>query len=587
MVPTSVHGHLAEQAARTPDAIAVSGGPATLTYRELDERANRLAHRLRGLGVGPETPVAVLMERSAELVVALLGILKAGGCYLPVHSAYPPDRQQWILDSSGAPVLLADRAKAGAGLPFAPRTLVLDEPAERAETDAQPSSAPAGDAQPDNLAYVIYTSGSTGRPKGVAVTHGDVLGLALDRCWDTGNHERVLMVAPYAFNVSTYELWVPLLHGGRIVAAPPGELDLAVLKELVTREEITALHLTAGLFRVVAEEGPGWLAGVREVLTGGDVIVPSAVRQVHAACPDTVVRAMYGATEVTLFSTTAELRAGAAPAASVPVGGPMDEVRLYVLDDRLSPVPGDLEGELYIGGRGVARGYFGRADLTAERFVADPFAGSGGRMYRTGDLVRRNGDGQIEFIGRAGDQVKILGFRVELAEVEAAVASFPGLAHAAVVARELREGEKRLVAYVVPAGEPPAVGTLRAHVKTMLPDYMVPAAFVLLDALPLTANGKVDRASLPDPEPDTETAYRAPLNPRQEVLCSVFADVFGVDQIGIDDSIFDLDVQSLLAMRLVNRISTTLDVELTIGDLFDAPTVASLDEWLESAVTGQ
>ncbi|MFB4262866.1 amino acid adenylation domain-containing protein [Nonomuraea sp. GTA35] len=587
MVPTSVHGHLAEQAARTPDAIAVSDGPAALTYRELDERANRLAHRLRGLGVGPETPVAVLMERSAELVVALLGILKAGGCYLPVHSAYPPDRQQWIIDSSGAPVLLADSAKAGAGLPSAPGTLVLDEPGERARTDAQPSAALADATHPDNLAYVIYTSGSTGRPKGVAVTHGDVLGLALDRCWDTGNHQSVLMVAPYAFNVSTYELWVPLLHGGRIVVAPPGELDLAGLKELVTREEITALHLTAGLFRVVAEEGPGWLSGVREVLTGGDVIVPSAVRQVHAACPDTVVRAMYGATEVTLFSTTAELRAGAAPVTSVPVGGPMEEVRLYVLDDRLSPVPGDLEGELYIGGRGVARGYFGRADLTAERFVADPFAGSGKRMYRTGDLVRRNADGQIEFIGRAGDQVKILGFRVELAEVEAAVASFPGLAHAAVVARELREGEKRLVAYVVPAGEPPAVGTLRAHVKTMLPDYMVPAAFVLLDALPLTANGKVDRASLPDPEPDTETTYRAPLNPRQEVLCSVFADVFGVDRIGIDDSIFDLDVQSLLAMRLVNRISTTLDVELTIGDLFDAPTVASLDEWLESAVTSQ
>ncbi|GAA2212384.1 hypothetical protein GCM10009850_078460 [Nonomuraea monospora] len=587
MVPTSVHGHVAGQAARTPDAIAVRDGSATLTYRQLDERANRLAHRLRGLGVGPETPVAVLMERSAGLVVALLGILKAGGCYLPVHSAYPPDRQQWIIDSSGAPVLLADLAKAGAGLPSAPRTLVLDEPAERAEIDARPSTAPEDTTLPDNLAYVIYTSGSTGRPKGVAVTHGDVLGLALDRCWDTGNHQRVLMIAPYAFNVSTYELWVPLLHGGRIVVAPPGELDLAGLKELVTREEITALHLTAGLFRVVAEEGPGWLAGVREVLTGGDVIVPSAVRQVHAACPDTVVRAMYGATEVTLFSTTAELRPGAAPDTCVPVGVAMQDVRLYILDDRLSPVPGDLEGELYIGGRGVARGYYDRADLTAERFVADPFAGGGGRMYRTGDLVRRNGDGQIEFIGRAGDQVKILGFRVELAEVEAAVASFPGLAHAAVVARELHEGEKRLVAYVVPAGEPPAVGTLRAHVKTVLPDYMVPAAFVLLDALPLTANGKVDRASLPDPEPDTATAYRAPANPRQEVLCSVFADVFGVERIGVDDSIFDLDVQSLLAMRLVNRISTTLDVELTIGDLFDAPTVASLDEWLGSAVPSQ
>ncbi|MFI7107313.1 amino acid adenylation domain-containing protein [Nonomuraea sp. NPDC050227] len=584
MSPTTVHGHVAEQARRTPDAVAVSAGPVRLTYRELDERANRLAHRLRGLGAGPETPVAVLMERSAELVVTLLAILKTGGCYLPVHSAYPADRRQWIVDSSGTPVLVADRAKAAAGLPSAPATLLADDdPA----TAAQPATAPDVAAGPDDLAYVIYTSGSTGHPKGVAVTHWDVLGLALDPCWDTGAHERVLMVAPYAFNVSTYELWVPLLHGGTIVVAPPGEPDLDTLRRLIREERITGLHLTAGLFRVVAEEGADCLAGVREVLTGGDVIVPAAVRQVLAACPGTTVRAMYGATEVTLFSTHAPLTAGTELGTTVPVGGPMRDVRLYVLDDRLSPVPGDLEGELYIAGRGVARGYYGRPDLTAERFVADPFGGPGERMYRTGDLVRRNDDGQIEFIGRAGDQVKILGFRVELAEVEAVLAGYPGLAHVAVVAGQSRQGDKRLVAYVVPAAEAPDPAALRAHVRTSLPDYMVPTAFVVLDALPLTANGKVDRAALPDPDTEPGSAYRAPQNPRQEVLCTVFAEVFGVERVGVDDSIFDLDVQSLLAMRLVSRIRAALGVNLSIGDLFDAATVAGLDEWLEAGARTQ
>ncbi|MEU1727001.1 non-ribosomal peptide synthetase [Nonomuraea sp. NPDC005692] len=584
MSPTTVHGHVAEQARRTPDAVAVSAGPVRLTYRELDERANRLAHRLRGLGAGPETPVAVLMERSAELVVTLLAILKTGGCYLPVHSAYPADRRQWIVDSSGTPVLVADRAKAAAGLPAAPATLLADDdPA----TAAQPATDPGVATAPDDLAYVIYTSGSTGHPKGVAVTHWDVLGLALDPCWDTGAHERVLMVAPYAFNVSTYELWVPLLHGGTIVVAPPGEPDLDTLRRLIREERITGLHLTAGLFRVVAEEGADCLAGVREVLTGGDVIVPAAVRQVLAACPGTTVRAMYGATEVTLFSTHAPLTAGTELGTSVPVGGPMRDVRLYVLDDRLSPVPGDLEGELYIAGRGVARGYYGRPDLTAERFVADPFGGPGERMYRTGDLVRRNDDGQIEFIGRAGDQVKILGFRVELAEVEAVLAAYPGLAHVAVVAGQSRQGDKRLVAYVVPAAAAPDPAALRAHVRTSLPDYMVPTAFVVLDALPLTANGKVDRAALPDPDTEPGSAYRAPQNPRQEVLCTVFAEVFGVERVGVDDSIFDLDVQSLLAMRLVSRIRAALGVNLSIGDLFDAATVAGLDEWLEAGARTQ
>ncbi|MER5425520.1 non-ribosomal peptide synthetase [Streptosporangium roseum] len=576
---STIHGRFAEQVGRTPDAVAVSSGDVRLTYRELDERANQMAHRLLSLGAGPEVPVAVLMERSVDVVVAILGIVKAGAFYLPVHDAYPLERKQWIMDQSGAPVLLTDEAMRARGLPRGGQVLIAGADRELA---ASPVSDPGTATDPDQLAYVIYTSGSTGHPKGVAVTHRDVLGLAFDQIWDTGRHERVLMVAPYAFNVSTYELWVPLLHGGQIVVAPPGDLDVGVLRRLIGEERITGVHLTAGLFRVVADEAPECLAGVREVLTGGDVIAPTAVRRVLEACPDTVVRAMYGATEMTLFSTHSPLTAPYEAGSVVAIGGPMDDVRLHILDDRLGPVPAGAVGELYISGRGVARGYFGRPDLTAERFVADPFGGAGERMYRTGDLMRRNDDGLLEFMGRANDQVKILGFRVELAEVEAVLARYPGLAHIAVVARETEAGEKRLVGYVVPETGDLDTPALRAHAMDSLPEYMVPTVFVTMDALPLTPNGKLDRRALPEPDFEAVAPYRAPRDARQEVLCSIFAEVLGVPRVGIDDSFFELGGQSLLAMRLVSRIRAVLGVDLSIGDLFDAPTVADLDRQLGS-----
>ncbi|MEN3539934.1 non-ribosomal peptide synthetase [Microbispora sp. ZYX-F-249] len=570
----SVHGRFAEQARRTPDAVAVSWTDGRLTYRELDERAGRLARLLLDAGAGRETPVAVLMERSADLVVAILGILKAGASYLPLHAAYPLDRMQWILESSGAPVLLTDETTRRRGLPEGAEVVVL-----RGEHGLPPEPAPDAQDHPGDLAYTIYTSGSTGHPKGVAVEHKDVLGLAFDSIWETGRHERVLMVAPYAFNVSTYELWVPLLHGGRIVLAPPGDLDVRALGRLIADNGVTAVHLTAGLFRVVAEEAPESLAGVREVLTGGDVIAPSAVRRVLEACPGIVVRAMYGATEVTLFSTHAPIEAPY-DGTVVPVGGAMDGVRLHVLDEHLTPVPDGEAGELYIAGRGVARGYAGRPDLTAERFVADPFGPAGGRMYRTGDLVRRNADGLLEFVGRAGDQVKIMGFRVEPAEVEAVLARHRSLANVAVVARRTDTGDTRLIAYAVPESGDLDVAALRAHAKEWLPDYMVPSAFVPMATLPLTPNGKLDRRALPEPDLDGGSAYRAPADPTQVLLCSVFAEVLGVPRVGVDDSFFELGGQSLLGMRLVNRIRAVLGVELTLTELFDAPTVAALAQTL-------
>jgi acyl-coenzyme A synthetase/AMP-(fatty) acid ligase/acyl carrier protein len=419
---------------------------------------------------------------------------------------------------------------------------------------------------------------------GVAVTHRGVLGLALDSCWDGGGQERILMLAPYAFGVSTYELWVPLLRGGHLVLAPPGRLDVGTLRRLITEHQISAVHVTAGLFRVVADEAPGCFAGVREVLTGGDVISAKAVQQVLDACPDTVVRATYGATEMSSFITNSPMRAPYSMGPTVPVGRGMDNTRLHVLDQQLSPVPTGEVGDLYVAGDRLARGYYRRPGVTAERFVADPFAGAGQRMYCTGDQVRMRQDGLIEFVGRSGDQVKIRGYRVELAEVESVLARFEGLAHAVVVARSVEDGEKRLIGYVVAESGQVDIRALRAHATELLPEYMVPSAFVTLDSLPLTANGKVDRSALPEPPVEAASDYRAPETPRQEILCSLFAEVLGAPRVGVDDSFFDLHGESLMAMRLISSIQASLGVELLISDIFDAPTVAELDRQVERAL---
>jgi acyl-CoA synthetase (AMP-forming)/AMP-acid ligase II/acyl carrier protein len=321
---------------------------------------------------------------------------------------------------------------------------------------------------------------------------------------------------------------------------------------------------------------------VREVLTGGDVISATAVQRVFEVCPRIVVRAMYGSTEVSLFATSSPMTSGYQAAGSVPVGRAQDNVRLYILDEQLSPVPADTVGELYIAGERLARGYYRRPGQTAARFIPDPFAGAGHRMYRTGDLVRLTPDGLIDFAGRAGDQVKIRGFRVSVAEVENALASYSGVTHALVVAKEAEDGGKRLIGYVVAAaGGDIDVPALRARVRQALPEYMVPAAFVVIGALPLTPNGKLDRRALPEPDIESTASYRAPESARQEALCAMFAEVLGAPRVGIDDSFFDLSGHSLIAMRLIERINSALGLELSIADLFDAPTVADLDRQLE------
>jgi amino acid adenylation domain-containing protein len=582
---SSVQERFAQVVARTPDAIAVSS-PAereVLTYAELDERANRIARRLIGLGVQPEDPVMVLQERTAAMVASILGIVKAGAMYLPLHSAYPLQRMQRIADHVGRPVLLADAAMRERGLPQVPVTVFVDSDAE---LPSLPGTNPGVRTGLDHLVHVIHTSGSTGEPTGVAVPHRGVLGLALDSCWDGGAHERIVMLAPYAFAVSTYELWVPLLRGGHLVLAPPGHLDVGTLRELIAEHKISAVHVTAGLFRVVADEAPECFADVREVLTGGDVISAKAVQLVLEACPDTVVRATYGSSELSLFILSSPMRAPYSMGPVVPVGRGLDNIRLHLLDEQLRPLPPGEVGDLYVAGSRLARGYYRRPGVTAERFVADPFGGGGQRMFRTGDQVRVRQDGLIEFVGRSGDQVKIRGYRVELAEIESVLARYRGLAHAVVVARAVEDGEKRLIAYVVPEA---GAGTLdidglRAHAKDLLPEYMVPSAFVTLDSLPLTPNGKVDREALPEPAEEAPAAYRAPRTRRQELLCSLFAEVLGVPRVGLDDSFFDLHGESLMAVRLVGAIQDRLGAELLVSDIFDTPTVAELDQRVEKAL---
>ncbi|MER5422678.1 amino acid adenylation domain-containing protein [Streptosporangium roseum] len=551
----------AEQVARTPDAEAVVSGATSLTYAELNGRANLLAHRLIGLGVRAETPVAVLLERSADVVVATLAIAKAGGAYVPVHHGHPADRMSWVMTDTGAPVLVTDRDP---GFGHAAEVIRLDggmpdHPREEAEAGSAPVDDPNVRTHPDQLAYVIYTSGSTGWPKGVAVRHRDVLALVSDRRWADG-HRRLLMHSPHAFDASTYELWVPLLNGGTVVVAPPGELDPAMIGALVAGHRLTALFITTALFNLVAEEDPGVFAGLREVLTGGEAALPEAMRRVREACPDTVLGHVYGPTETTTYATYH--RVSRVDSATPPIGRAMDGMRAYVLDGLLRPVPPEVPGELYLAGSGLARGYRGRPGLTAERFVACPY---GGRMYRTGDLVRWSADGELEYLGRTDQQVKIRGFRIEPGEVEAALSRHPEVAQVSVLARD-----NRLVAYTVGTVAPEE---LRRFAERTLPEYMVPSSVVPLDTLPLTPNGKVDRAALP--EPDVAVSSRGPRTPAEEVLCRLFAQVLGLERVGVDDGFFDLGGDSISVIRLVSRARQE-GVTITPREVFARQTVEAL-----------
>jgi amino acid adenylation domain-containing protein len=573
----SIHGLFEDQVAATPDGIAVAFEGTTLTYRELDRRANRLAHYLRSLEVRPERPVGLWMERSIEMIVAILGVLKAGGVYVPFDLMAPPDRIGFMLRDARIDVLLT-QARMLTRLPaHGARAVCLD--VEQPAIAAQPHTPLGDETTGDSLAYIMYTSGSTGEPKGVAVTHRNVVRLV--RATDYANFgpdEVILQLAPLSFDASTFEVWGALLNGGRLAVAPPGVLSVDELGALLARHRVTTLWLTAGLFHQVVDQRIEVLRPVRQLLAGGDVLSVPHVRRLLAALPDCRFVNGYGPTEGTTFTCCHTIAGEAGLERSVPIGRPIANTRVYVLNRDRQPVPIGVRGELWIAGDGLARGYVDRPELTAERFMVQRLSDTiEERLYRSGDLARWLDNGTLEFLGRQDSQVKLRGFRVELGEVESILAQNPRVRDVAVVVRPGPTGDKRLVAYVV-SDDPLAARELRELLRGKLPEYMVPAVFTQLERLPLTSNGKVDRARLPEPAESREPSATAvlPRNDMERRMVGIWEEVLGVSGIGTRDNFFDLGGHSLLASRLFVRIEQELGIQLPIATLFEAPTVEGL-----------
>ncbi|WP_329596162.1 amino acid adenylation domain-containing protein [Streptomyces pseudovenezuelae] len=568
----------ARQAARTPDATAVVHDGTRLTYAELDERSNRLAHLLADRGAGPERLVALALPRTPDLVVAVLAVLKTGAAYVPIDPEYPAERLAFMLADADPVLLVAADATAPPG--HALPVVTLDESRHHPST---PLRLPL--PHPDNTAYVIYTSGSTGRPKGVAVPHRNVVRLFTStRHWfDFGPDDVWTLFHSYAFDFSVWELWGALLHGGTLVIVPFAvSRDAEEFLRLLVRERVTVLNQTPSAFGELlradaALPDTGDRLALRYVVFGGEALDPARVAEWYARHPQDapVLVNMYGITETTVHVTGLPLTEDVAREGKGRIGHAIPDLRAYVLDDGLRLVPPGTTGELYIAGAGLARGYLGRPGLTAGRFVADPFGAPGARMYRTGDLARRSPDGGLEYAGRADDQVKIRGFRIEPGEVEAALTGHPDVSRAVALVKG-----GRLVAYVVAAAVD--ADELRRHAGRALPEHMVPAVVVRLDRLPLTANGKLDRDALP--APSAQSGGRAPRTPQEEILCGLFADVLGVPahRVGADDAFFDLGGDSLLAMRLADRIRAALGTALPVRSVFEAPTPAGLADLLRA-----
>jgi amino acid adenylation domain-containing protein/non-ribosomal peptide synthase protein (TIGR01720 family) len=571
-----IHDLIQEQARARPDAVALICGDRELTYRELDARSNQLARRLQQLGVEPETVVAVCLAPSVDLVVAFLGILKIGGVYLPLDPDHPPGRLAFMLKDANAALVVTEKALS-ASLAFE-RPMLMDQ--DRSRVDALSDQPVASLVRSENLAYIMYTSGSTGTPKGMGCTHQGVVRLVRRTNYLTFSpQDTLLQLAPTAFDASTFEIWGPLLAGARLVIYGDRVIDIGRLASLVTQHEVTILHLTTGLFHEVVEQRLDMLANLRCLLAGGDALSATHVLRVLDALPKVSFVHCYGPTEGTTFTLCNwTLRREDIRQNRVPLGRPVANSGAFVLDAGLQPVPLGCAGELYIAGDGLARGYLNRPGLTAERFMACPFGTAGSRMYRTGDLARWRADGELEFLGRIDHQVKIRGHRIELGEVEAALLGHPGVAQAVAIVREDEPGDKRLVAYVVAAGdEAPDVGGLRAHLKQSLPDYMIPQAIVGLEALPLTPNGKIDRKALPIPEGRPEGLdYVAPRTPVEETLAGIWAEVLKIDRVGVHDNFFELGGHSLLATRVTALVRERLGVELPIRDLFRTPGLGEL-----------
>ncbi len=583
-----VHQLFEAQVDKTPEATAVVFGNQQLTYRELNTRANQLAHYLLKLDVGPDTLVAICMERSIEMVVAILGILKAGGGYVPLDPGNPKERLRSILADTDSPVAitlerLADRLPEGAS-----RLLCLDREWPMIAQEHQENPAAAANA--GHCAYVIFTSGSTGKPKGVLISHKAIVNhmLWMWNVFKPQPSDRVLQRTPYTFDASVWEFFLPIISGATLVVArPDGHVEPAYLVDLIAREKVTIIQFVPSILRVFLDAGyVEKCTSLRLVFCGGEALT-SDLQSLFFSLLKCELYNLYGPTECTIDSTFWRCQKEW-DHPIVPIGRPIANLQAYLLDQELQPVPVRVAGELYIGGAGVGRGYLNRPELTEERFIADPFNSElGARMYKTGDLARYLPTGDIEYLGRMDQQVKIHGLRIELGEIESVLAEFPGVREAVVLAREDRPGDKRLVAYLLPQScVSLSQEVLRTFLRKKLPGYMIPSAFVLMETLPLSTNGKLDRKALPAPNYEEirgATEYMAPRNATEQKLEEIWSKVFNVPRVSIRDNFFDMGGDSLLAVGLITEIATTFGKELSFNTLLQAPTIEQLAVYLTAS----
>jgi amino acid adenylation domain-containing protein len=588
-------GLFEQQVTRTPESIALVSGDEQLTYLELDQRSNQLARYLIAQGVKAEGVVAILLDRSIAMIVSILATLKAGATYLPMDLSYPKERLSFMLKDSCASIIISTGSILDETDLETPQTIKLDDYILEVMLEQYPShtlavSERSAALTAQNLAYLIYTSGSTGTPKATSNTHRNVCSLAYEPSYcDISSEDTLLQLASISFDAATFEIWGALLNGAKLVIAPAGQIHLTDIKRTIQKYKVTVLWLTAGLFAEAATLELSLFQGIKKLLAGGDVLSTRAIKTLQNAYPDIKIINGYGPTETTTFALTSLINFQDAEGIDVPIGRPIQNTQIYILDASLQPVPIGVVGELYIAGAGLARGYFGRAGLTAERFIANPFIltgstenKSGARMYRSGDLARSTEDGVIEYLGRADSQVKIRGFRIELGEIETAILSISSITQCTVKVRGEDEA-KQLIAYLVYAAGASRQDTsvLKNTLANNLPDYMVPTVFVVLESLPLTPNGKIDTRALPVPEIIGKGGHRAPSTEYENLIAMLFAELTGATHVGLDDSFFALGGHSLLAMRLISQIQARTGLELALRSLFEQPTVAELAQALE------
>jgi amino acid adenylation domain-containing protein/non-ribosomal peptide synthase protein (TIGR01720 family)/FkbM family methyltransferase len=582
----TIHELFEEQVEQRPEAVAVVYEEQEMSYQELNRRANRLAHYLRGLGVGPEVLVGICVERSVEMVVGLLGILKAGGAYLPLDPSYPAERLRSMLED-GEPLAVMTQERFLGVLPeFSGEIICLDQDWLLAEGQSEENSPIHVGGE--NLAYVIYTSGSTGRPKGICITHRAINRLVVNTDYvSLDSSSKVGQAANYSFDAATFEIWGPLLAGGTVIGIKKEDaLSVVELGRQLQALQINTLFVTTALFNELARLVPESLSNLETLLFGGEAVEPKWVEEVlENGSPERLLH-VYGPTESTTFATWQEVDRVEKEARSVPIGRPIANTEAYLLDGRFEPVPAGVTGEIYLGGDGLARGYLGRREQTAERFVPHPFRESGMRLYRTGDLGRRDADGSIEFLGRMDWQVKVRGHRIELQEIEAVLSEHRSVRQCIVVASEDEGRGKRLLAYVVGETEVTAP-SLKRYVRERLPEYMVPEAILVLEEMPLTANGKIDRGKLPGGlhlGRQVEEEYVEARTPIEELAVGIYEEVLRLDRVGIRDNFFEIGGHSLLAMQVISRVRDTFRVEIEVRSIFEEPTVEGLAVRIDAAM---